>query len=166
MKSTVAIVVALGLSLATPLAEAQPGPGDAPPVLRKRIMRELGLNNDQIKKIEELTYRADREKLDIRYELQKSHLDLRHLMSADAPNEAAVFSMIEKISGLELKLKKNRVGLMLKIRKLLTREQWEKLEIFQANRKAKRRQRRRRRDRNFNIPAPPEAPEPPPAPIP
>jgi Spy/CpxP family protein refolding chaperone len=86
-------------------------------------------------------------------------------MSADQPNEAAVFKMIEKTSALELKLKKNRVGLMLKIRKLLTREQWEKLELLQASRKAKRRERRKRRRRMRDFaPEPPEPPEPPPAP--
>lgn len=165
MKTALTILISLGLCLGTQLALAQPEPGEVPPVVKKKVLRELGVDSEQIKKIEELAYRADREKLDIKHELQKAHLDLQHLMSADQPNEAAVFKMIEKISGLELKLKKNRVGLMLKIRKLLTREQWEKLELLQADRKAKRRERRRRRMRNFGgPPSVPEAPEPPPPP--
>jgi Spy/CpxP family protein refolding chaperone len=170
MKLSIAMTLALGLFFTTQATWAQPGPEDAPPVLKKLIMRELGLNDDQIKKIEDLTYRADREKLDIRHELQTARLDLQHLMSADQPNEAAVFSTIETISKLELKLKKNRVGLMLKIRKLLTRKQWEKLEMFQARRKANRRERRERRRRlrtRRDIPAAPEPPEPPePPPVP
>jgi Spy/CpxP family protein refolding chaperone len=141
---------------------------DVPPALKKKFMKtELGLNAGQIQKIEELTYRADREKLDIHHELQKARLDLQHLMSTDQPNEAKVFSQLEKISKLELKMKKNRVGLMLKIRKLLTREQWEKMEAFQHHRKQRRRERRMRR--RLGLPpsapdAPRHAPEPPPGP--
>jgi Spy/CpxP family protein refolding chaperone len=165
MKTSMTFLISLGLCLGSQLALAQPDLERAPPVVKKKIMRELGLNNEQIKKIEDLTYRSDREKLDIRHELKKAHLDLQHLMSADQPNEAAVFKMIEKTSALELKLKKNRVSLMLKIRKLLTREQWEKLELLQANRKAKRRERRERRKRRRRMrDFAPEAPEPPPPP--
>jgi len=158
MKSTIATVLIVGLGLFSLPAGAQPEPGEPPPVLKKRILRELGLNSDQIKKIEDLTYQADREKLDIKHDIHKAHLDLQHLMSADQPNEAAVFSTLDKIGALELKLKKNRVGLMLKIRKLLNREQWEKLEMFQAQRRANRRQRRRHRRGRLEAPLAPEAP--------
>jgi Spy/CpxP family protein refolding chaperone len=86
-------------------------------------------------------------------------------MSAEKPNEAAIFSKLEKISALELKLKKNRIGLMLKVKVILTPEQWEKLQEFQAARQAKRREKRmRRRMRRHAPPGPPDAPEPPPAP--
>ncbi|MBW1811564.1 MAG: periplasmic heavy metal sensor [Deltaproteobacteria bacterium] len=159
MKKLVVIIFAMALSLAAGLAQA----GKGAPAMKRKIMKELGLNNTQIKKIEGLTYKADRKKIDFHHEMQKAHLDLQQLMSADKPNEAAVFAQLEKISALELKLKKNRVGLMLKIRELMTAEQWEKLELFQEHRKAKRRERRMRR-RFKSGPGsgpPPDAPGPP-----
>jgi Spy/CpxP family protein refolding chaperone len=163
MKKAITLLVALMLSLGAAVALA--GPGHAPPALKRKFMKKLGLDTKQIKKIEDLTYRADREKLDIRHEIQKNHLDLEQLMSADKPNEAAIFSKLEKISALELKLKKNRIGLMLKVKAILTAEQWEKLQDFQAARQAKRRERRiKRRMRRNAPPGPPDAPEPPPAP--
>jgi Spy/CpxP family protein refolding chaperone len=89
-------------------------------------------------------------------------------MSAEKPNEAAIFSKLEKISALELKLKKNRIGLMLKVKTILTPQQWEKLQEFQAARQAKRREKRMRRRMRRGMhdapPGPPDAPEPPPAP--
>lgn len=166
MKKTVALLVALVLSLGTAVALA--GPGNAPPALKRKFMKKLGLDRKQIQKIDDLTYRADREKLDIRHEIEKNRLDLEQLMSADKPNEAAIFSKLEKLSALDLKLKKNRIGLMLKVRAILTPEQWNKLEEFQANRQATRREKRihqrRRHDVPGTPPGPPDAPEPPPAP--
>jgi Spy/CpxP family protein refolding chaperone len=188
MKKAITLLVALMLSLGTAVALA--GPGHAPPALKRKFMKKLGLDTKQIKKIEDLTYRADREKLDIRHEIQKNHLDLEQLMSAEKPNEAAIFSKLEKISALELKLKKNRIspmrfffslssalelklkknriGLMLKVKTILTPQQWEKLQEFQAARQAKRREKRMRRRMRRGMhdapPGPPDAPEPPPAP--
>jgi Spy/CpxP family protein refolding chaperone len=166
MKKAITLMVALMLSLGTAVALA--GPGHAPPALKRKFMKKLGLDSKQIKKIEDLTYRADREKLDLRHEVEKNRLDLEQLMSVEKPNEAAIFSKLEKISALELKLKKNRIGLMLKVRAILTPEQWEKLQEFQAARQATRREKRLRRRMRRQMPdappGPPDAPEPPPAP--
>jgi Spy/CpxP family protein refolding chaperone len=166
MKKAITLMVALMLSLGAAVALA--GPGHAPPALKRKFMKKLGLDTKQIKKIEDLTYRADREKLDLRHEIQKNHLDLEQLMSAEKPNEAAIFTKLEKISALELKLKKNRIGLMLKVKAILTPQQWEKLQEFQATRQAKRREKRMRRRMRRHMhdapPGPPDAPEPPPAP--
>jgi Spy/CpxP family protein refolding chaperone len=166
MKKAITLLVALMLSLGTAVALA--GPAHAPPALKRKFMKKLGLDSKQIKKIEDLTYRADREKLDIRHEIEKNHLDLEQLMSAEKPNEAAIFSKLDKISALELKLKKNRIGLMLKVKAILTPEQWDKLQDFQAARQAKRREKRLRRRMRRQMPdappGPPDAPEPPPAP--
>ena len=163
MKKAITLLVALMLSLGTTVALA--GPGHAPPALKRKFMKKLGLDTKQIKKIEDLTYRADREKLDIRHEIEKNRLDLEQLMSADKPNEAAIFSKLEKVSALELKLKKNRISLMLKVKAILTPTQWEQLQEFQAARQAKRREKRMRRRMHRNAPpGPPDAPEPPPPP--
>ena len=165
MKKAITLLVALMLSLGTTVALA--GPGHAPPALKRKFMKKLGLDTKQIKKIEDLTYRADREKLDIRHEIEKNRLDLEQLMSADKPNEAAIFSKLEKVSTLELKLKKNRIGLMFKIKAILTPAQWEQLQEFQATRQAKRREKHmHRRIRRNAPPGPPHAPQPPPPPGP
>ena len=160
MKPILATMVAAMFWMGTGVAYAQ----KAPPPLKKRVMKELGLNDQQIKKIEDLTYKADRAKLDIQHEVQKAHLDLQHLMSQDNPSKSKVFSQLEKMSALDLKMKKNRVGLMLEIRTLLTPEQWEKLEMFQAQRKHKRRERRRQRRYRGAGPDAPMPPVPPDAP--
>ncbi len=134
---SVIMLTAIALCLGPGVANA----GKGPPALKKKVMREIGLTDAQIKKIDDLTYKADREKLDVKHDVQKARLDLRHLMDSDKPSKSAVFSQVEKISALELKLKKNRVGLMLDVRALLKPEQWEKLQMFQAQRRFKHRER-------------------------
>lgn len=168
MNKKLLVVMAVTIWLAAGSAAAQHGP----PALKKTFMKtRLGLDDRQIDKIEELTYRADREKLDIHHELQKARLDLRHMMDAERPEEKAVFAQLEKIAALELDLKKNRIGLMLAVRKLLTPEQWEKMELFHARRQERRRARRTRRierrfDRRMDAPDSPEGPGEPPLPPP
>ena len=88
MKKAITLMVALILSLGTAVALADPG--HAPPALKRKFMKKLGLDGKQIKKIEDLTYRADREKIDLRHDIEKNHLDLEQLLSADKPNEAAI----------------------------------------------------------------------------
>jgi len=141
MKRKFSVLAGLLLCISWSLAHAE----EPPPALKKRVMREIGLKDGQIDKIEDLTYKADRQKLDLHHQLQKAKLDLRHQMSADEPRRAKVFKCLEEISALELKLKKNRIGLMLDIKALMTAEQWEKLEMLQAERRAVRREVRRKR---------------------
>jgi len=156
MKSKLVALMAVTICLVAGPALAR----HAPPALKKTFMKtQLGLDDRQIEKIEELSYRADRARLDIHHELQKARLDLKHMMDADRPEEKAVFAQLEKIAALELDLKKNRIGLMLAIRKLLTPEQWEKMELFHARRKEHRSTRRTRRiERRPDAPGLPDAP--------
>jgi Spy/CpxP family protein refolding chaperone len=133
--------------------EAMAGP---PPAAIRQFAREIGLSDDQIRKLEDLHFTAEKEKVDIRADLDKARLELRHLMSQDKPNEAAVFGMVEKIGAIRVKLEKNRVGLMLKVKALMTPAQWEKLESFIGERFRERREMRRGRGG-----LPPGAPGPP-----
>ncbi len=131
MKRVVSVTV-LGIFLLPVLAFANP-----PPMAAKKIMRDIGLSEQQIEKVQELRFKADREQVDIRADLDKAHIDIQQLLSVDKPNQAAVFAQIEKIGGLEIRLKKNRIGLMIEVRKLMTPEQWEKIETIWAEEHAK-----------------------------
>jgi len=165
MRRIVSTLAALALCSA-PLAVSA-----KPPAMMKKVLKEkVGLTDKQIEQIQQLQYKADREKLDIRHEIQKARLDMQQLMQADRPDKLKVFAKIEKVGDLEVKLKKNRIGLMLEIRKLVTSEQWQKMEMLHAERKMKRRERRRRHmggpggpggHGGPGFPMPPEPPEPP-----
>ncbi len=134
-----AIVMAVSVLMVLSAAAALAGP---PPAAIRQFAREIGLSDDQIRKLDELHYLAEKEKVDIRAELDKARLELRHLMSQDKPNESAVFGMVEKIGAIRVRMQKNRVGLMLKVKALMTPAQWEKLESFIGDRFRERREMR------------------------
>jgi Spy/CpxP family protein refolding chaperone len=158
MKKALVIVVAVMIGLVASVALAQEGP---PPAVMKKIAHDIGLNDDQIKKIENAGFLADQEKLDLRHEIEKNRLEIRHLMSADKPDEGAIYSLLDKIGALQTKVKKNRVGLMLKIRSMVTKEQWEKLEVLQAERMRGIKDKARRFRGGDEPPQPPPPPAPP-----
>lgn len=111
------------------------GPHMGPPLHSKAVLRKLGLTEDQLKQIDAMRYEADKQKLDLHHGLAKARLELRRLMDAEKPDEGAVFGQLDQLGGLETQLKKNRIGLLLKVRTLLTPAQWEKLQAARPFRK-------------------------------
>jgi Spy/CpxP family protein refolding chaperone len=125
---------------------------------KRKLLRDVGLGPDQIKKIEDIYYRTEQDAIDIRRDLQKARLELRRLLSVDQPDERAIYGQLEKISDIDLKLKKTRIGALLAVRKLMTRDQWDKLEAIQAERKAGRWEKWRKMRLGSEPPAPPVPP--------
>jgi Spy/CpxP family protein refolding chaperone len=114
----------------------------APP-LAKQVLKDAGLSDQQIRRVMAIKDETDRKMLDIRHEVQKARLDLRGLMRADTPDEAAIYNQVDQIGALEVKLHKNRIGMMLSVRKEVTPEQWEKLSALFARHRMKRGERMR-----------------------
>lgn len=137
--------IAIGLLLLSPLAWAQPRRGMSPAMMKQTLREQVGLNDEQIAEIEQLRYAADRARLDLRHAIEKVRLDLERAMQAEQPDKQAVFAQVDRLGELETRLKKNRIGLMLDIRKLLTPAQWQKMEALHAKHKMRRRSRRMRR---------------------
>ena len=139
-------VLLLCLLLVPGLAAAQiapaPVPGQRqphPPDLGKwwknsEIARELGLTEAQINQIEQ-TFLEHRLKLiDLRAELEKQEARLQPLMEADQPDEARVGAHIDQVLAARGRLEKANAMMMLAIRRVLSVEQWKKLQAIQQER--------------------------------
>ncbi len=154
MKKLVAIAAVLGLAAT---AQAGPwgkgmmgkgGPGmGPPPAVMNKFLKDIGVSPQVIKKLKNLHYDAQEKSIDIRAQVQKARLELMKLLDTPKPSRSAVFSQLEKISRLELEMKKLHVGMMLDVKSLLTPEQFEKLQAFHAEWKAKHRRGKGRRGR-------------------
>ncbi len=158
----VSIAALLALLLAPCLAAAQGPPGPAhPPDLGKwwknsEIVRELQLNEAQANQIEQ-TFLEQRLKLiDLRAELEKQEARLQPLIEADQPDEAKVSAQIDQVLAARGRLEKANALMMLSIRRVLTVEQWKKLQGIQQEHE---RMERRRMGRP-NGPPPGAAPPP------
>ena len=121
--------------------------------LLERAADDLGLSDDVLEKVKTASYEADRAAIEIRSKLDRARLDFQQMMSSDNPAEQKVLALVEEMGALETSMRKNRVGLLLKVRPLLTKEQRQKLKkLMRKERKRqrgergeKRRQRREQR---------------------
>ncbi len=137
------LVLLLGPCLAA--AQGPPGPPH-PPDLGKwwknsEIVRELQLSEAQINQIEQ-TFLEQRLKLiDLRAELEKQEARLQPLIEADQPDEAKVSAQIDQVLAARGRLEKANAMMMLSIRRVLTFEQWKKLQSIQQERERMERRR-------------------------
>ena len=158
----------LSLALLLPcLAGAQMPPGELHrlgPDLGKwwknsEIVRELGLSDAQINQMEH-TFLEQRLKLiDLRAELEKQEVRLQPLIEADQPDETTVGAQIDQVLAARGRLEKANAMMMLAIRRVLSAEQWKKLQTIQHDRE-------QMHHRMMGPPFAPPVPGGPPVPLP
>lgn len=110
-----------------PMERALRGPGgrwwNSPEMAQK-----LGLSADQQKRMED-TFQQNRLKLiDLNATLQKEEVTLEPLVAADAPDETKILSQIDRVAQARAELEKANARFLLGIRRVLTPDQWKKLQ--------------------------------------
>jgi len=104
------------------------------------IVRNLQLTEAQIGQIVQ-TFLEHRLKLiDLRAEVERQETRLQPLIEADQPDEAKISAQLDLVLGARAKLEKANAMMMLAIRRVLTVEQWKKLEAIREERERFRRQ--------------------------
>jgi hypothetical protein len=78
--------------------------------------------------VREATFDANEALINLEADQRRAQLELERALAASAPVEADVFSRLEAVSRTELSVRKNRVQLVLKIRKLVGPDLWTRLE--------------------------------------
>ena len=153
MKTTVASVtlaiVFCGLAIAQempPPAEGMPagppvavqlGRGPNGPVVRmdrpgkwwkdSELMKRIGVNDDQVTKIEKIFQDHRLQLIDLHADLEKQEAILEPLVEADQPVESQVAAQIDKVAQARANLEKSDAMMLLAIRRVLTVDQWKKL---------------------------------------
>jgi Spy/CpxP family protein refolding chaperone len=99
-----------------------------------KVAAELKLSEAQIKQIEQ-TFLEHRLKLiDLRANLEREETKLQPLVEADQPDEAQVGAQIDRVVSARGQLEKANTMMMLAIRRVLTVEQWKKLQSIKGER--------------------------------
>lgn len=109
-----------------------------------QIAQELGLTSAQVNQIEEKFQEHRLKLIDLHADLERQEAKLQPLIEADQPDEAKVGPQIDQVVGARGKLEKANVMMMLSIRRVLSVEQWKKLEAIQHE-----------HHRRLEMPAPP-----------
>ena len=113
------------------------GHGGMKASMMKKMFKDAGLSDQQIRRIEVLHNEVDKKILDLHHQLETARLEKQQLMLEYAPEESKVIAILERMHGIQLELKKETVSLKLRCRKELTAEQWEKVRQLKAEHKPK-----------------------------
>jgi hypothetical protein len=92
------------------------------------VVEKLGLSKDLVKRIQDLTFEANDQLITLEAELKRAQLALDKLLREPNPSESAVMQQLEVVGRAEMAMRKNRVGLMLQIKRLLGPDTWQKVE--------------------------------------
>jgi Spy/CpxP family protein refolding chaperone len=104
----------------------QPGPLDG--LRDPQVAERLGISADQRKKIETSMQEHRLKQIDLRAALEKAQVTMQPLMNADQPDEKQILSQIDRVHQTQAELQKDEVRLQLDVRKILTADQWKKLQ--------------------------------------
>jgi protein CpxP len=122
--------------------QAQPGQPGMPPGQmdlgkwwkNSDIAEALQLTEAQITQIEQTFFEHRLKLIDLHAEVERQEARLQPLIEADRPDEAKVGAQIDLLLAARGKLEKENAMMMLAIRRVLSVEQWKKLEAIQQGR--------------------------------
>jgi Spy/CpxP family protein refolding chaperone len=127
-----------------------------------QLVKELGVSDAQVQQMEKIFLDYRLKLVDLKGTLEKAEIQLEPMMNAGQPDEQGVLAQIDKVASARAELEKSNARMQFAIRRVLTAEQWKKLQAKKAETRGNMTFRR------FSLPAPPpdapDAPEPPPAP--
>jgi Spy/CpxP family protein refolding chaperone len=92
------------------------------------LVQQLGINDTQVQQIEKSFQDHRLQLIDLHANLEKQEALLEPMIEADRPDEAQVISQIDKVAQARAALEKSNAQMMLGIRRVLTPDQWKKLQ--------------------------------------
>ena len=98
------------------------------------IANALGLSAQQVSQIEEKFLNHRLQLIDLKAEVERQEARLQPLIEADQPDEAKVGAQLDAMLAARMKLEKANIMMMVSIRRVLTVEQWKRLESIKQER--------------------------------
>lgn len=95
-----------------------------------RIAQQIGLTDDQKKKMDDILQQHRLRLIDLHAALEKQEVLLRPMLEADQLDESKVLSQIDAIAQARADLEKANARMLFGIRKVLTPDQWKKLQTI------------------------------------
>lgn len=91
-----------------------------------KVAQELGLSPDQRKALDGLMLSQEEKMIDLKAALEKEELRLRDLLDRPTLDERAVLQQVDRTLAARMELQRNRMAMFIKVRGILTPEQWAK----------------------------------------
>jgi Spy/CpxP family protein refolding chaperone len=97
------------------------------------LAQQIGLTDDQKAKMDDIFQQHRLQLIDLNATLQKDEVILHPLLQADQLDEAKILSQIDAIAQARADLEKANARMLFGIRKVLTPDQWKKLQTLARN---------------------------------
>lgn len=111
-----------------PMMHGGPGFFPGPPGIPPPVAAKLGIPPETVAKVQQLGFDANDQLITLEADLKRAQLDLERSLAQANPDESAMLAKLETISRAELAVRKNRMTLMLRIRKAVGPAMWDKLQ--------------------------------------
>ena len=98
------------------------------------VVKKLDLTEAQVGRIEQTFLEHRLRLVDLRADLEKQELGLQPLLDAERPDEAKVSAQIDLITAARWRLEKENALMLLANRRVLSVEQWKRLQALQQER--------------------------------
>jgi len=109
----------------------QPGPrpgGPGPQWNDPQLAQRLGISAEQRSKVEALMQEHRLKRIDLNAALQKAQVTLEPLVNAEQPDETKILAQMDRVAQAQAELQKDEMRQQLEIRRVLTPEQWRRLQ--------------------------------------
>ena len=118
------------IAVASLLALLAPLPAMAQDGIPPHVAQKLGIPADKVKQVQDLTWKASEDLIGLEADLRRAQLALDRETRAATPDEVKVMALVDAVSKAEAAVRKNRISLMLRIRKIVGPETWDRLEAL------------------------------------
>lgn len=93
-----------------------------------QIAQKIGLTEDQRKKMDDIFQQNRLKLVDLDANLRKEEIAMEPLVNADQPDEPKLLAQIDRVAQARAELEKANARMLLGLRRVLTAEQWKKLQ--------------------------------------
>ena len=93
-----------------------------------QMVEKLGVTADQQKKMDDIFQQHRLKLIDDTAAVEREQVTLEPMMAADQPDEARIVAQIDKVAQARAELEKANARMLLGIRRVLTPDQWKKLQ--------------------------------------
>jgi periplasmic protein CpxP/Spy len=95
-----------------------------------RVAQQVGITDDQKKKMDDIFQQSRLRLIDLKAGLEKQEAIMQPLIEADQQDEGKILSQIDAIAQARAELEKANARMLFEIRKTLTPDQWKKLQAM------------------------------------
>ncbi len=92
------------------------------------LVQKLNLTPDQQKQMETVFEQSRQGLMDLSGTVRQEEMAMRPLLSADAPDESKILAQIDRVAQARAELEKSNARMLLRLRRVLTPEQWKTLQ--------------------------------------